>query len=397
MDNIIQINLPASKSISNRVLILQYLASADFSLQNISDANDTILLQKCLQDIKNKTCNIIDCEDAGTVFRFLTSALSITKGNWILTGTKRMQERPIGTLVNTLRDIGAKITFLKKEGFPPIQIEGGEIEGGEIHIPSLHSSQFISSLMLIAPFLPKGLKIHINKNEIPSFPYVEITADVMRHFGLTVYLEDSFIEVPHSIPESKSFIIENDWSAASYFYESVALRPELKLSLGGLFEKSSQGDSIISKWFEELGVRTTYTNSGVLITGGGEKTNKFEKDFRHCPDLAQTFAVCCAALKIPATLSGLSSLRIKETDRLTALYNELNKINIPAVIKDDSLYIPASDFTVGKPIETYNDHRMAMAFAPLALLNKNIVINDKEVVRKSFPSFWDEFNKLAHK
>ena len=394
--NSIPIHLPISKSISNRVLVLEFLAQQNFSLKNISDANDSQLMVKCLNKIKSTQDGVIDCEDAGTVFRFLTSVLSITQGNWILTGTERMKERPINTLVNALRSMGAEITYLQNEGFPPIQLRGKRLEGGSVTISNSKSSQFISSLMMIAPFLNKGLTINVDLNNQDSAPYIKMTADIMRNLGIKVSLSDSNISIPPSktIPPTH-FSIENDWTAASYFYSIVATQPHLTLFLDKLFANSIQGDSIVSKLFEQLGVKTMFTDDGILISNTGNTVSSFNEDFRNCPDLAQTVAVCCAILKIPATLSGLSSLKIKETDRLNALFVELTKMGGNVRIKNDTLSISPSNYSPNI-IETYNDHRMAMAFAPLELLYPDVVINNKSVVRKSFPNFWNEFEKVKH-
>lgn len=394
-ENIISINLPASKSICNRVLILKHLSKKEFSIQNLSDANDSILLQKCLNVIKNRTDNIIDCEDAGTVFRFLTSVLSTTPGNWLLTGTERMQERPIGQLVDSLKSLGADIKCKNNIGFPPIEIIGKDITGNEISLSSIKSSQFISSLMMVAPFLQNGLKINIDLTQTGSLPYIIMTAKIMQHFGLQVEIDKYSITVQKSILNPIDFRIENDWSSASYFYECVALQPNFKLKLPGLFHSSIQGDSIVAEWFKELGVNTIFHDDYIIISHSEEKTAYFEKDFNDCPDLAPTFAVCCAALKIPATLTGLSSLKIKECDRLEALSIELSKMNVKIETENDILKILPSEIQIKETVETYEDHRIAMAFAPLKLFLKNIVINNENAVKKSFPGFWKEFSKIA--
>ncbi len=387
------IHLPASKSISNRLLMLEFLSGIDFELENLSDADDTRLLKSLLFQLRENKENTFYCKNAGTTLRFLLSALSITPGNWILTGDENMQKRPIKDLADSLKQLGADIQYLSNEGFPPLSINGKKLEGKNIRIHANLSSQFVSSLMLIAPFLKNGLQITLD-GIISSIPYIEMTKAILSSCSTNVEWKDNIISIhPSKITKPDSPKIENDWSAASYFYAATALAKDYSFFLEGLNPDSLQGDGqALPGLFEKFGVYSEFFPDGVRISKKENVSlNYFEYDFSHIPDLAQTFAVCCAGLGINATLKGLASLRIKETDRLNALHKELQKMNVQTFINGDSLEIKASGLTIHHAVETYDDHRMAMAFAPLACRFPQIEILNPSVVNKSFPQFWEEF------
>lgn len=371
-----EITLPSSKSISNRALIIKALSGLPFEIENLSTANDTQILQQLLAD-KNRTT--FDVGHAGTAMRFLTAYLAIQQGEFILTGSERMQQRPITILVDALTTLGADITYLKNEGFPPLKIIGKTLSGGEITIDGSISSQYISALMMIAPYIKNGLKINF-EGQVASKPYLDMTAEMVKDF-------------------KAGFVVEPDWSSASYWYSMVALAKDAEITLLGLKKKSLQGDSVVAKIYENFGVKTEYFNKGIRLTKNPNfrlRTSDFQLNFTNCPDLAQTVAVTCAALNCAAKLTGLSTLRIKETDRIAALQNELSKLGCAVVVDGDDLIIgflsPNSYHhceSMNLAIKTYDDHRMAMAFAPLALLHP-ITIENPNVVIKSYPNFWED-------
>ena len=383
--------LPASKSISNRALIINALAGGTSTLSNLSDANDTQLMLK-LVGSKDKT---IDVEDAGTTMRFLTAFFSVTDQNKILTGTSRMKERPIGLLVDALRKLGVEINYLEKDGFPPHEIKkfSGQTTDS-IHIRGDVSSQYISALMMIAPILPKGLKL-VLEGKIGSRPYIEMTAALMNHFGVNVKLMPASVEIAHQTYKPAPFTVESDWSAASYWFAFTALAEKAEIILPKLLSDSLQGDSAIVKIMEGLGVKSEFKNGLLTLTKIPSK-NELHWDFTHCPDLAQTVAVVCAAKNIKGYFIGLESLRIKETDRIQALQNELEKIGAGLIEQDSEHWtlVPTPSLPASASFLTYKDHRMAMAFAPLATL-MDVEIERPEVVRKSYPNFWNDMKTLG--
>lgn len=384
-------HLPSSKSISNRVLIIDALAGGVSKLQNLSDANDTRLMLKLIRSKEH----VIDIEDAGTTMRFLTAYFALTGQHKTLTGTPRMQERPIGILVDALRSLGAKISYQKKEGYPPLQTEGfGSQMVSEIAIRGDVSSQFISALMMIAPTLPQGLKIRL-EGKIGSKPYIEMTAQLMRDFGAVCHFSDNIIQIEPRPYAPTELSVESDWSAASYWFGFTALANEANITLPFLFEDSLQGDQAIQKIMQSLGVVTTKMEHDMLNL----KKSTFEKeirwDFTHCPDLAQTVAVVCAAKGITGHFTGLESLRIKETDRIAALQTELKKIGAELIELEHQWTLkPSVSLPSSATFETYHDHRMAMAFAPLATL-MNVIIKSPGVVKKSYPQFWKDLDEIG--
>lgn len=427
-----RIVLPASKSISARALIINALSGNTNLPENLSDSDDTQAMLRALA----KMPGLIDIGAAGTAMRFLTAYLSVTHGTYSITGTERMKHRPIGILVDALRTLGADITYEGEEGFPPLRIVGrNDLEGGELTIAGNVSSQYISALLMIAPTLKKGLRLTLT-GQIASRPYIEMTMSMMRDFGTEVEweasplregMEGSVIVVEPGTYQQRSYHIESDWSAASYWYEMVALsRPEAdaEVELVGLHRNSIQGDSKVWQMMAELGVETQFyvEPDGTEITRLRKTDNVtcyFCQDFTHQPDLAQTFAVTCTMLDIPFRLVGLQSLRIKETDRIAALEKELSKLADVEVVGDElrnprsplggdfrssngreasGLWLPLKGAEGSLTFDTYDDHRMAMAFAPVCLhMDGQIQINDPQVVSKSYPAYWDDLKKVGFK
>ena len=382
--------LPASKSISNRALILNALSGNKSTLHNLSDANDTQLMLKLV----GSGDKIIDVEDAGTTMRFLTAYFSATNQHKIVTGTHRMKERPIGILVDALRSLGAGIEYLEKPGYPPLEIK--QFSGQKtdtLRIRGDVSSQFISALMMVAPTLPQGLSL-ILEGKIGSRPYIEMTASMMKLFGVACDVLDKQVNIPPRPYQPTEFTVESDWSGSSYWYAFASLASKAELRLPRLFLDSLQGDSAIMKIMESLGIQTAMDGNLVSLS----KTDRMEKiswDFTHCPDLAQTVAVVCAAKGVEGNFTGLESLRIKETDRIAALQNELRKIGADLrEEKDHWKLIPSKKFPEKAFFNTYKDHRMAMAFAPLATI-MDVEIENPSVVRKSYPRFWDDMRRLG--
>lgn len=389
----VSIDLPASKSISNRILILNALSLNQNPIDNLSDCEDT----QVLIDVFNSDSNEFDVRAAGTAMRFLTAFLSGVDGEWILKGSKRMHERPIHPLVDTLVSLGAEIEYLENRGFPPLKIKGKKLNGGEVYVSGSISSQFISALMMVAPVMRDGLTLHI-QDEIISKPYIHLTAKLMEEFGANVKWDDDKIQIKPQAYKPIKYRVEPDWSAASYWYEMVALMPGSEVLLKGLYEKSYQGDANIVNLFKDLGVSTEFTDEGAVIRNSGKRTKKFFHNFIQEPDLAQTFAATCCFLKIPFVFSGIQSLRIKETNRVEALMIELKKLGY--VLKDSSNEMFEWDgercFAEENPaIDTYEDHRMAMSLAPASVPLKTILINQPGVVSKSYPYFWDDLKKAG--
>lgn len=391
--------ISGSKSESNRLLILQQLFPL-IQIKNLSNADDTRVLQKAL----NSAEEIIDIGHAGTAMRFLTAYFATQQRKTRqLTGSKRMQERPIQVLVDALKTIGATIKYIKKEGFPPIEIQGEKLIKSKLSLKGNISSQYISALLLIAPSLPKGLEIKLEGN-ITSISYIKMTLSLLNKIGVTTSFKDKYIVVKpiqNSQLKIQNFIIEPDWSSASYYYSLAALQPNTKIELIGFKKKSLQGDSILPEIYEKLGVKTTFTNKGIHLESINTTLNfkPLTLNLIKTPDLAQTIAVTCLGLGIDCHLTGLQTLKIKETDRLQALKNELEKFGVAVKITKNSLAFSSNEQRFGKDcsedflIKTYNDHRMAMAFAPLSVLTP-ISIENSEVVTKSYPNFWKDWSSL---
>ncbi len=378
------IPLPASKSESNRVLVIDALTSGSNKISNLAEARDT---QTMIRLLKTNP-PVFDVLDAGTTMRFLTAFAAVTDQNKVMTGTPRMCERPIGILVDALRDIGADIHYMGVEGYPPLAIHGlKEQISQKIAIRGDVSSQYISAMLMIAPVLPKGLEIEL-LGKVGSVTYIQMTLQLMSQFGIEYSWENNMIKVPHQDYQPTEFAVESDWSGASYWFSLLACAEEGELFLQGLKEDSLQGDSKIVEIMDLLGVKSEFKESGVKLTKQPVK-GLDSWDFTHCPDLAQTVAVTCAIIGQKTAFTGLESLRIKETDRIYALQQELAKFNAQLLEGENEVFtvIPSVKMPHEVTIHTYDDHRMAMAFMPL-MTKTNVVIEDPEVVNKSYPSFW---------
>jgi len=370
-----EIDLPSSKSISNRLLIIKALCKEKFLIKNLSESDDTILLKNALNS-KEKTINV---SHAGTSFRFLTSFLSIQKGKeFILNGSDRMKERPIKELVNSLQELGVKIEYLEKEDFPPLKIIGTEIDGGEIEIDGTISSQFISSLLLIAPNLRNGLILKI-KGELVSKPYVLMTLKLMGEFGINWTWNKDVITILKQEYVAKNYTVESDWSAATFWFQSASLSEKCKIILRGLNEESIQGDSACKKIFKDLGVDSVFKNGDLILTKNKRISPSETYNLIETPDIYQSLKCTLFTLNKDLEFTGIQTLRNKETDRIAAVENELLKLNTPKII------------------ETYNDHRMAMSFAPLSLKFEELQISNPGVISKSYPNYWKDLKKGGFK
>ncbi|MCE3077282.1 3-phosphoshikimate 1-carboxyvinyltransferase [Chryseobacterium gwangjuense] len=393
------IQISGSKSISNRLLILESLFK-NIKIGNLSNSQDTQLLKKALSE----NTETVDIHHAGTAMRFLTSYYSIAEGKTtILTGSGRMKERPIKNLVTALQNLGVDIEYLENEGFPPLKIIGRKITQTQVDVPADISSQFITSLLLIAAKLEKGLEINLI-GTVTSRSYIEMTLDILTKFGIKNSFVGNTIKVESTINHQLSTInyeVESDWSSASYFYSFAALGRET-IHLKSFYKESTQGDSAIAKIYEDFfGIKTVFTEAEHKITlqpdPDFQLPEKIILDMNNCPDIAQTLCVTTAALKIPFEISGLGTLRVKETDRLLALYNELKKLGTETEITDSTIQsVQFNEPEENISIKTYQDHRMAMSFAPFCLI-KELNIEDENVVEKSYPMFWEDLSKILNK
>lgn len=373
------------------MLIINALAGGGSDIQNLSEANDTRLMLRLLKSDDL----VLNAEDAGTTMRFLTAYSAVLPGARQLTGTERMKQRPIGLLADALRELGAEIKFLEKDGFPPLQVRGITRQlTSEVSVRGDVSSQFISALMMIAPVLPEGLTINL-EGRVGSRPYIEMTAALMRKFGVQLTWTDNRLFIPHAAYRPASYAVENDWSAASYWFAFAALAQTGEIVLPGMTLRSIQGDRVIADLMESLGVMCQPRGNDLLLMGK-DCRESIVFDFTDCPDLAQTVMVVCAAKNVTGIFTGLESLRIKETDRIAALQNELKKLGATLTETDGRwLLKPAEQLPQNIPvIATYDDHRMAMAFAPLAAM-RTIQIENPQVVKKSYPRFWDDLQQMG--
>ena len=400
-----RIALPASKSVSNRALLLQALCpERNYAIGNLAVCDDTDHMRQGIE-AKQAGERLIDIGATGTAMRFLTAYLAITEGETVITGSERMLHRPIGTLVEALRKLGADITYINKEGYPPLRICGKRLTGGELEVEAGISSQYISALLMIAPRLTDGLTLRL-KGSIASRTYIELTLDLMRKYGAAAeWVDGCTIRVSPGEYRDRPLTVEADWSAASYWYElaAVAARKghEVNILLRGLTKESLQGDRVVAQLFEPLGVRTEYSEEGARLFGGNFHLSSFnfplEKDFTHCPDIAQTLAVTYCLLGVRFRLCGIHSLRIKETDRVAALIAELCKLGYVLRAEGDECLVwdgTRCQAEEHPAIATYDDHRMAMAFAPAALCYRELVIEHPEVVTKSYPTFWEDIEQI---
>ena len=390
------IKLPASKSISNRALIINALSYSPYPIRNLSNSDDTKVLKAALFSNTNK----FDIGHAGTAMRFLTAFLAKVVGEWEITGSERMQQRPIKILVDALTQLGAKIEYLKNDGYPPLKIFGSHLKGQTIELDGSISSQYITALLLIAPTIENGLNLKLN-GDVTSKSYIKLTLELMAQFGIRYSWKGNTIVVPEQNYFPIDFTCEADWSGASYWYEIMALVDQGEIFLENLKLESLQGDADITKWFEPFGVNSAQKDNGVLLTKTkNNHPQRLELDFIENPDVAQTMACLCMAKAIPFHFTGLKTLKIKETDRIAALQDELAKFGA-------QLYEPAEGELAwdGKldmemkdelpMINTYHDHRMALAFAPMALADLKMQIEDPMVVTKSYPGFWNDLKKIG--
>lgn len=398
------LDLPSSKSISNRLLIIRALSGHDFTINQLSGSEDTRLLVKLLSGIhagsRQKKVLELDTANAGTVMRFLTAYLAFQSGNWMLTGSERMKQRPIGVLVEALKSLGADINYLGKPGFPPIIIHGKqEPAGNRVQVDPGISSQYISALMMVAPLLPKGLTISLKGNAV-SRPYIDMTAGLMESYGVKITQSKDRIHIFPGTYQSHPFTVEADWSAAAFWYEAASMAEEVEIELKGLKENSLQGDAILSRIFLNFGVHTTFNEAGAALTRIRQKTEGYFFDFNDYPDIAPSVITSCAILGLHGRFEGLKSLKIKETDRLLALKNELSKLGIQVRISDSdtpTLELKASNYKKGTDLvfETYGDHRMAMMSAMLAMVTGPVKIINPDVVDKSYPAFWEHLQSIG--
>ncbi|TWR25370.1 3-phosphoshikimate 1-carboxyvinyltransferase [Mucilaginibacter achroorhodeus] len=408
------IQLTGSKSECNRALIIEALSDGKVKVENMSDAADAVLLRDILKsEIREQRLEIsqtnslisdhqsqistIDIGPAGTAMRFLTAFLPLLNKNIVLTGSERMQQRPIGILVDAMRKLGATIDYEKKDGYPPINIHPGfEQQTNVIEIKGNISSQYITALLLIAAKLPQGLELHI-QGELTSKPYVEMTLAMLNQAGIRHTWADNVIAIQHQDFAETTLLVEPDWSAASYWYAIAALSDEAELFLPGLTSYSLQGDSVITEIMANFGITSVFKDGGVYLTKEAKPIVRKIFDMKECPDLAQTVIVVCAALGHEATFTGLETLKIKETDRVLALQTELAKIGVKLIEKGQVYKLDCSERNLPQRmfISTYDDHRMAMAFAPLAILIPELEVEDAEVVCKSYPAFWSDLEKVG--
>lgn len=396
--------LPASKSISNRALIIYALSGGHIMPQNLSDCDDTEVIINAIRYMPD----VIDIKAAGTAMRFMTAYLSLMRGTHTLTGTERMKKRPIKILVDALRSLGAEISYLEEEGFPPLSITGTKLTGSVLEMSGSVSSQYISAVLMIGPMLDKGFELRLT-GDIISRPYIDLTLYMMNEFGADADWTSADTITIKPVPyKTREYLIENDWSGASYWYEMMALmdNPDAKLMLTGLKDGSKQGDSVARYIFSMLGVKTVFESKTsrepqtVTITANGRCLPRLEYDFINSPDLAQTFVVTCAAKGVRFHFKGLSTLKIKETDRIEALKKEMRKLGYVIESRNDSELIwdgETCEPQMEKGIDTYEDHRMALAFAPYALKSGEIIINNPQVVTKSYPHFWESLEEVGFK
>ncbi|MEI6312611.1 MAG: 3-phosphoshikimate 1-carboxyvinyltransferase [Bacteroidota bacterium] len=385
------IQLPSSKSIANRVLLIQQLCKESFKIKNLSTAADTQVLVEALKG----NSSTIDIQDAGTACRFMCAYLATQGGEYTLTGTARMQQRPIKPLVDALNSIGANITYLDKEGYLPLSFKNTQIIGGTIQIDASMSSQFVSALLLIAPTLKNGLTIQF-KNAV-SMDYIEMTLELLKYFGIDLVATEQSISIAPQAYKAQNISIESDWSSASYFFSIAAMIPNSRIQLNNLTVYSLQGDVVCSYIATQLGAETHLLGDNIAVRQQDISIDHFEYDFKDCPDLVMTFAVLCALKKIKARFKNIDHLAYKESNRLLALQSELAKINCAFYASDEAWIIEPTAFDTNQTIEinTYDDHRMAMAFAPLAFISKAVVFDHVEVVKKSFPDYWNQVAKCG--
>lgn len=392
------ISIQGSKSISNRILIIRELSNSNNNIENLSSSDDTNSLAFHLNMINRCEISgipmVVDVKNAGTVARFLTVLLAFRDGLWLLTGNSRMKQRPMVGLVDALRLLGADITYTEAIGFLPIRIIGKDIRGGEVDIDVTKSSQYVSALMMIGPYLEEGLMLNFSGHPV-SFPYIEMTKKLMSTYGANVSLNKKSVAIKHCVYNFCDSVIEPDWSSASYWYEVVALSETGNIFIPGLQKNSIQGDKVLPDVFNQLGVITTFTKDGIRISKSTNIVEEFVYDFEGCPDIVPSVMATCAALGVNSKFININHLAYKESNRIESLTTELLKIG--AIIKrnDNSYSLSVVEIAHNKLVfDTHQDHRIAMCLAPLVLKYDKIEIRNPEVVNKSYPEFWDDFKKL---
>ncbi len=394
------VKIHGSKSISNRVLVIKELSESNLDIYNLSNSDDTTSLAFYLSMINKCEISgipmVVDIKNAGTVARFLTTLLAFRDGSWLLTGCSRMKQRPINGLVEALRKLGASIYYSGNHGFLPIKIIGNDIRGSSISVDVSQSSQFVSALMLIGPYLDEGLSLKFIGKPV-SFPYIAMTKELMQSFGATVNLKSTGVDIKNGNYKFNSITItiEPDWSSASYWYETVALAKDAEIFLPGYLKNSIQGDSALAEIYENFGVNTEFLKNGIKLTKTNKLTRYFSYDFEGCPDIVPAVMTTCAALGINSKYINIHHLAFKESNRIDALSKELKKIGA-TLSKENNNYSLETYERKNKKItfDTHNDHRIAMCLAPLSLLFKGIEILNPDAVKKSYPEFWDDFKKL---
>ncbi len=404
--NDIRINLPASKSMSNRWLMINHLTGSHFRIGKLSTSNDTKLLRQLLTQLENHTSDVYYCDNAGSVARFMMPLLAITSGHHVLTGDERLCERPMAPLIDALRQMGIRVECTQREGFLPVQIQGGVPNRRTVQVDPLLSSQFVSALLLVAPRMPEGISLTMTQRPT-SRPYIEMTCDVLRQAGIEVRRSSNgrtyYVQHFAGRPKGAVISVERDWSSASYFYTMALLRPDLRIRLLGLQLDSCQGDSATDAFFRLLGVRSTevrspYRSAARSITIQGPESKNYiprvQFNCLDCPDLVPTFAVAAAAAGVRTLLKGVSNIALKESDRMEAISTELQRMGGKVSCSAEEMVILPSDLHPTEPVRTYNDHRIAMAFAPLRLRFPDLQIEHPEVVDKSFPEFWQQFDQV---
>jgi len=398
-----KITLPLSKSIVNRLLVINRLSGGKGISGLLPDSTDTVVMQQLLNEISFRNPNSesfteINVGNAGTVMRFLTAVLAVTTGKWLITGTERMKQRPVKPLTDALQSLGADLSFTAKPGFPPILIKGNPLlNGGDVKLNAGISSQFISALMMLGPVLKGGISIQL-EGDITSASYIRMTRALMLKAGADVDFTGNKVFIKEQKYKEIDFnsIVEPDWSAAAFWYQVAAFTPDARIFLYGLHSESVQGDSVLPAIYSNFGILSAFTGDGLLLTKSGQPAvNEYNYDFTECPDLAQAVIVTCAALGIKGYFTGLKTLRVKETDRIEALRKELTKLGYGVDVVDNEIFLSGTKFSDKRDhtpvvVKCYDDHRMAMSFATLAIMRDDICIEDPEVVKKSYPGCWKD-------
>ena len=388
------IDLESSKSISNRLLIIKELCKTKFEIQNLSNARDTKILFEILSNYKTR--KDLNCEDAGTALRFIIAFLATREGKWRVSGSKRMHERPVKPLIDCLKDLGTEIKYLENKGFPPIEIKSKKLKSKKLSLAGDISSQFISALLLVAPTIENGLTLEIT-SKVLSKPYIAMTLGLMSEFGIGHSWKNNVIKVKQQNYLAKNIKVENDWSAASFWYSFLALSKSGEIKIPNLYANSFQGDSVLSSIYLKLGIKTEFNEDSIILNKTKNVAKELELDLSNHPDLALPIIVTCCGLGIKAHLMGLESLKVKESNRLECIKQELRKFNISCEIDSTSIKIKENQNIV-QPIsliKCHNDHRIAMSIAPLCMKVDSIKFDDKEVVNKSYPKFWEDIDRVS--